>query len=280
MSTARSVTASYVPTPAPDLSLSKVHSGSFVVGGTGVYTLSVSNVGGLAATGTITLTDPLPAGLTHLAATGIGWTCSVAGQNVVCTNPGPLNAGAATGVTVTVSVGASAYPSVTNTASVSNSSDANALNNTVSDPTSVAQQSVSPSLPSGPLMFFAIPPCRLMDTRPERGFTGPHGPPALQYGDANVRTVPATGRYGIPSSAQAISANLTIVPDSGLVYYITLYPAGMVRPVVSSINDLQGVILANAAIVPLGSGGAFSIYSTNQTHFVVDLNGYFAPISQ
>jgi hypothetical protein len=35
--------------------------------------------------------------------------------------------------------------------------------------------------------------------------------------------------------------------------------------------------VANAAIVPAGTNGAISIYVTNNTHLILDINGYFAP---
>jgi hypothetical protein len=40
---------------------------------------------------------------------------------------------------------------------------------------------------------------------------------------------------------------------------------------------MDGTVLANAAIVPAGTGGAVSFYASNNTHLVVDINGYFAP---
>jgi len=35
--------------------------------------------------------------------------------------------------------------------------------------------------------------------------------------------------------------------------------------------------VANAAIVPAGTNGAISIFVTNPTHVILDINGYFAP---
>jgi hypothetical protein len=36
-------------------------------------------------------------------------------------------------------------------------------------------------------------------------------------------------------------------------------------------------VVANAAIVPAGTNGAISIYVTNPTQVILDINGYFAP---
>jgi uncharacterized repeat protein (TIGR01451 family) len=109
----------------PDLIIAKTSAASFTVGVNAVYTLTVSNVGGLATSGTYTVTDTLPAGLTFVSAAGTGWTCGTAGQLVTCTRTTVINAGtpatptAAPDITLTASVVANAAPGVTNTASVS-----------------------------------------------------------------------------------------------------------------------------------------------------------------
>jgi hypothetical protein len=48
-------------------------------------------------------------------------------------------------------------------------------------------------------------------------------------------------------------------------------------PVVSTLNDVGGAIVANAAIVPAGSSGNISVYADNATDLIIDVNGYFAP---
>ncbi len=120
-----------------DLTITKSHSGSFAVGYTGTYTLTVTNIGAGSTTGTITVTDTLPTGLTFVSGTGPGWTCSAALQVVTCTNPGPLGPGASTTITITVSVSSAAFPSVTNSATVSTPDDGNPNNNSDDDPTDV-----------------------------------------------------------------------------------------------------------------------------------------------
>jgi uncharacterized repeat protein (TIGR01451 family) len=130
-----------------DLAITKSHVGNFTVGTNGVYTLNITNNGPSAATGTITVTDTLPTGLTYVSASGTGWTCGAVGQTVTCTRAGPLTNGAtAPAVTLTASVGAAAYPGITNTATVLNPTFDNvAANNTVSDPTTVISSNLSTS---------------------------------------------------------------------------------------------------------------------------------------
>jgi uncharacterized repeat protein (TIGR01451 family) len=122
----------------PDLSLGKSHAADFIAGRNGAYTLTIQNVGSAATTGAITLTDVLPSGLNFVSGAGTGWSCTASGQTVTCTQAGSLAAGASTTVTLVVGITLAAAPSVTNAATVSNSSDANPANNTASDRTLVA----------------------------------------------------------------------------------------------------------------------------------------------
>jgi hypothetical protein len=46
------------------------------------------------------------------------------------------------------------------------------------------------------------------------------------------------------------------------------------------MNSLDGRVKANAAIVPAGASGAVSVYVTNTTNVVLDIDGYFAPATQ
>ncbi len=80
----------------------------------------------------------------------------------------------------------------------------------------------------------------------------------------------------IPSSAAAYSLNFTVVPH-GALGYLTVWPTGETRPTVSTLNDILGQIIANAAIVVAGTGGDVSVYPTNDTDLIIDINGYFAP---
>ena len=43
------------------------------------------------------------------------------------------------------------------------------------------------------------------------------------------------------------------------------------------MNSFDGSVVANAAIVPAGTNGAVSIYVTDRTQVILDINGYFAP---
>src|ERR1700694_3818441 len=104
---------------APDLTIAKSHIGSFVRGSTGSYTVTVSNIGAVASSGLVTVSDTLPAGLTPSTASGTGWSCGIAAQVVTCTRSDALAAaGSYPVITITVSVSQSATSPLTNTATV------------------------------------------------------------------------------------------------------------------------------------------------------------------
>lgn len=129
----------------PDLRLAKSHSGNFTVGVNGTYTLTASNAGSAGTSGTITVVDNLPAGLTIAAIpTGTGWNCSstvVGSSTATCTSVTVIAAGATSPnlITVTVVVAPAAFPSVTNSANISGGNEpaSNNGNNSVTDPTTV-----------------------------------------------------------------------------------------------------------------------------------------------
>ncbi|MFB3855078.1 MAG: IPT/TIG domain-containing protein [Vicinamibacterales bacterium] len=101
----------------PDLRLAMVHSGTFSVGANGTYTLEVANAGADATTGEVVVVDTLPEGLSYVSAQGSGWACIAEGAYVGCRHPGPLRPRAVlSALQITVAVGPSAVPSVTNRA--------------------------------------------------------------------------------------------------------------------------------------------------------------------
>jgi hypothetical protein len=80
---------------------------------------------------------------------------------------------------------------------------------------------------------------------------------------------------GLPADAQVYSLNVTVVPRGDLGY-LTMWPSGEAQPLVSTLNDPTGTDTANAAIVPAASNGDVSVYVSNSTDVVLDVDGYFA----
>ncbi len=131
-----------------DLSIMKSHTAIPRVGDPLPFTLVVANAGPSTAR-QVVVTDALPAGLTYVSADGTGWTCGEALGVVTCTLDTDLASGAsAEPITLVATVEASAYPSVTNPASVTSAStDSDLANNEALDPVEVPRSSTcrSPS---------------------------------------------------------------------------------------------------------------------------------------
>jgi hypothetical protein len=121
------------------------------------------------------------------------------------------------------------------------------------------------------LKFFGVTPCRLVDTRnPVGAFGGPVNP-AQHTREYSIQT----GGCGVPGVAQAYALNATVLPSEPFGY-LTLWPTGATRPVVSTLNALDGALTSNAAIVPGGLQGFVSTFVTNASHLLLDISGYFA----
>jgi hypothetical protein len=128
-----------------------------------------------------------------------------------------------------------------------------------------------------PLRLRTVTPCRLVDTRNQNGGKGFMGtmsfnlPQLAQAGGANGGCTSASA----PSTAQAYSLNVTLVTvNNGPVGYLTIWPTGETQPVVSLLNS-DGRIKANAAIVPAGTDGEVSVFVTNTTNVLIDIDAYF-----
>ncbi|MGD9224526.1 MAG: hypothetical protein PVH22_14835 [Desulfobacteraceae bacterium] len=136
---------SVLNTPVADLAVTKSHTGDFIAGQQETYTIETVNSGPNDATGTITITDTLPTGLSYVSAAGTGWSCSASGQEVTCTHPGPLaNGSALPDLTLTVYADASAASTVTNIVSVAGTTfDNQAGNDSATDITTVLQPDIS-----------------------------------------------------------------------------------------------------------------------------------------
>lgn len=146
-----------------------------------------------------------------------------------------------------------------------------------SDPTHVILDINGYFVPAGAssaLQFYPLTPCRIADTR---NATGPLGGPYLAGGTSRAFPI-LSSNCNIPANAQAYSLNFTAVPHVTLGYLST-WPTGSPQPYVSTLNSTPGAVEANAAIVPAGINGEISIYASDDTDVVLDVDGYFAPAS-
>jgi uncharacterized repeat protein (TIGR01451 family) len=140
----------------PDLTISKTHSGSFTRSGTGQFSITVTNAGGVATSGNVTVTEQPPAGMTVTGMSGTDWTYNSA--NKTCWRSNALAAGAAyPPITASVVLDATAAASLTNNAAVAGGSDANAANNSSADPYTVAPVSELSPIEAWRQQYFGSP---------------------------------------------------------------------------------------------------------------------------
>jgi N-acetylneuraminic acid mutarotase len=128
------------------------------------------------------------------------------------------------------------------------------------------------STASAPLPFIAITPCRVADTR-GNGFIGAYGTPALVANATRNFTI--TGKCGIPASAAAVSFNFAAL-NVGAAGDLRIFPAGGGVPPVSTLNyNANTPNIANAAVVPLGTGAITVEADAVSIDLIIDVNGYY-----
>jgi uncharacterized repeat protein (TIGR01451 family) len=129
-------TQTYTLTVAEPAQLTVVcaHTGSFTQGQSGTYTVAVSNAASAGpASGTVTVTETAPGGLTLVSMAGTGWTCPSGGNT--CTRGDGLAPGASyPAIAVTVSVASNATSPQMNTVAVSGGGSATGYG---TDPTTI-----------------------------------------------------------------------------------------------------------------------------------------------
>jgi hypothetical protein len=125
----------------------------------------------------------------------------------------------------------------------------------------------TPPVPT-PTRFYTLNPCRVLDTR-----TG--SAVALVAAGERVVTV-GGGPCGVPPSAKAVSANLTVTQPTA-AGNLVLFPTGN-TPGTSTLNYTAGQTRGNNAVASLSSAGALSIrcnQASGSAHVILDVNGYF-----
>jgi hypothetical protein len=118
--------------------------------------------------------------------------------------------------------------------------------------------------------FFPITPVRAMDTRNGTGIA------QAKVGPRESISLGIHGANGIPNSAVAIVMNTTAVSPTG-ASFLTVWPAGVTRPLAASLNYVAGDVRPNLVQVGIGSNGSVSLYNNvGSVDLVADLTGYFA----
>ncbi len=122
----------------------------------------------------------------------------------------------------------------------------------------------APDLGAG---FTSVTPVRVMDTR--SGVGGRLG--ALGAGTVATLKVP-----NLPAGTKAITANVTVTAPTANGS-LSLYPYGVTRPNVSSLNFVKAQTVSNLVTVAVDASGRVNVYNASgSTQVIVDLVGYYS----
>ncbi len=116
----------------------------------------------------------------------------------------------------------------------------------------------------GDLRFTRWGPTRVLDTRS-----------GGRVGAGSVTRVQAQ----VPGGATAALVNLTMTDGAsgGFVTADTCEALTQLPPVRSNGNFVPQRNVANLAVVPIGAGNTFCVYSESPVHLIADVQGFFAP---
>jgi hypothetical protein len=125
--------------------------------------------------------------------------------------------------------------------------------------------------------FTPLAPRRIFDTRPGSGFAGGGVP----LGGGAIRRVKVHGLGGVPDTGvDSVVLNVTAVRQrdtGGALNFITVWPAGIDQPTVSSLNVAEGETVGNMVTVATAADGYIDVYSSvGVVDLTVDVFGYFA----
>jgi len=115
-----------------------------------------------------------------------------------------------------------------------------------------------------------VSPRRIVDTR-----IG-HGAPLQPIPSKGELVIQVGGTPGVPATGvAAVVLNVTVTQTTAQGF-VTLYPTGGGRPVVSNLNiGGRGETSANLVTVAADSAGRVTAYALTSTHLVVDVAGYY-----
>jgi uncharacterized protein (TIGR03437 family) len=277
------ITASDPTTIAPPgngLTLTKRHFGNFLVNQPGLYTLTVTNGSQAAISGTVSVQESAPSGMTITSMSGTGWTCAAA----TCSRQDNLAIGRSyPTISVVVSLSPQIAPSVTNNATLS--VGGSSLSISASDPTVVETGaarilSIGGSGQSAPLGTLFFSPIQVMVTTPSGSpltgtpvtFTTPASGPSGVWPNGQ-RTVTVTTNSAGVADAPALRAN-NLTGSYSLTASVGAQPGA---PSVALQMSNTGALLPNLTSPPLLSFDFANGNAPPQTQLMTVDNGTGGP---
>ena len=124
-------------------------------------------------------------------------------------------------------------------------------------------------------VYTPVSPTRLVDTRTSFGAS-----PAGRIPSSGAVAIKVVGRpeIAVPADATAVVVNVAAVNPAGPGFF-TAWPAGAPQPTASVINYVGGSVRANLVTVKVGAGGTINLFSSNGSDAVVDIFGYYSPVT-
>ncbi|MBZ9713413.1 DUF11 domain-containing protein [Deinococcus multiflagellatus] len=264
------------PVPArPTLAITKSNNGPWVAGQSGAsYTLGVQNTGNAPTSGTVTVKDLLPTGVSAPASfsPASGWTCATSGQNVTCTSTAVLAAGASVSLPFPVTLAGTLSGSITNKASVGGGGDPDPIPDPGTCTTTGGQCAVSTTTVTPPT---AQPTCQQVYALAAPGSsTDGTEIRLLDVSTNTMGTLIATLPSGGTSATLAISADakrfFTATDDGRLRVYDTVTKTWFSGGVFSGISGrLVRMAVTSAGIgYAMDSGANFWRFETSGAYAV------------
>jgi hypothetical protein len=117
---------------------------------------------------------------------------------------------------------------------------------------------------------------RLMDSRPGSSTVDGISAGSGRLGAKATRRLDVAGRGAVPSTADSVFLNVTVVDPFGSGF-VTVYPCDEARPLAASITYAEGDVISNATFAALDATGDVCLYTSQGAHVVVDVTGYGLP---
>ncbi len=115
--------------------------------------------------------------------------------------------------------------------------------------------------------FQSVSPVRAYDSRPAYGGAG------KLSGGATKDIVVTGAALGVPPTATAVEVQIEAI-DPAAEGYLTVWPTGSVRPVVSNVLYLRSTTVTSG-ISAVGTSGSISVFTNVTTDIAVDICGYY-----
>lgn len=129
-----------------------------------------------------------------------------------------------------------------------------------------------------PESYVSLVPGRLLDTRPSPYVTVDGVEDDGLRAAASTTELTVAGRGGVPLDAESAVLNVTV--NAAQAYgFLTVYPCGTKRPTASNLNFYAGDTIPNLVVSKIGDDGKVCLYSSQGSHLIVDVNGFYPATS-